>query len=417
MKKFGVFLLALSLMTIVHAQDKTEGKQSWTTTLAQKGILNHMDVGVNVGSLGIGLDVAVPVGDYVRVRAGYNYMPRFTLHSNFSIETRNGSISHLISKVGKISDKLAEFNIDLNKPGFEEYKELFDKFSNIEQRDYVTMGMSPTLHQFKFLVDIMPFKNNKHWSFTAGFFVGPSRIGKAYNMEKETILLEGINSYNDIYADYPQKGINGTYLFDASRTMPEGHHPAEYDLFYKNGLAGFNLGTFADGDKAMMVPDANNTIHADLIINKFRPYLGVGYNTHLSRNKKWNLNVDAGIMFLGGKPKILVNNVYKFDDSTLVLDENDSSVSGISDEDYYKDHNFYVSGIGVDTYGKYYGEIVRNYYDGVNEKYIDCSNIQNNVDLVRDLHDIPGKVGDMVNKISKFKVYPNISVSVSYRIF
>ena len=72
MKKFVAFLLILLLSTSIQAQDKAEGKQSFCSMLAEKNILNHMDVGVNVGTMGLGIDVAVPVGDYVRVRAGYN---------------------------------------------------------------------------------------------------------------------------------------------------------------------------------------------------------------------------------------------------------------------------------------------------------------------------------------------------------
>ena len=109
MRKLGIFLFMLSVAAGVHAQEKT----SLMSKLAQKNILNHMDVGVNVGSVGIGIDVAVPVGDYVRVRAGYNYMPRFTIKSDFPIETRNGSIEKYIGKINgvNIDDKIAEFGV------------------------------------------------------------------------------------------------------------------------------------------------------------------------------------------------------------------------------------------------------------------------------------------------------------------
>lgn len=389
MRKIGTLLLVLSLATAVQAQEK----KSLCARMNEKDILNHMDIGVNVGTVGVGIDVAVPVGKYVRVRAGYNYMPRFTLHTDFYIETsQGGSIKNLIEKVGKIDAKLAEYGVDINSEGLREYKEKFDKFQKIEAKDYVTMGLSPNLHQFKFLVDIMPFKN-KHWSFTAGFFVGPSEVGDACNLECETTLLEAINTYNNIYADYPEHGINGTYLHAIGN--------AKDDPFYRYGMAGFCLGTFADGDKAMMVPGEGNTVQAEMKVSKIRPYIGASFNTSLSRNKKWKLNVDAGILFLCGKPEVLVNNVYKFDASKLVL----------------TDEGYYVSGIGVDEYDKYYGEMVRNDWNGTTEKYINCSNVQNNVDLMRDLNGIPGKVGDMVDLISKFKVYPNISVSFSYRLY
>ena len=393
MKKFGVILFALSVAAGAFAQGNSEGKASFFSQLSQKGILNHMDVGVNVGTLGLGIDVAMPVGDYVRVRAGYNYMPRFNFHSDFNVETQSGSISNLLSKFGRIDELIAENHIDLDNPALADYKEMLDKFRNMEARDYVTMGLKPNVHQFKFLVDVMPFKNNKHWSFTAGFFVGPSNVGDACNLERETIILEGINAYNNLYRNYPNEGIMGVWLRPAN--MPE----TKEDPFYKYALAGFNLGTFDDGTKAMMVPGEDATVRAEMKANKFRPYLGFGYNTHLSKDKKWNLNVDAGILFLCGAPRVYVDNVYKIDASEIRFDD---------------DWN-YLGGIGFDDEYNYYGDIVR--WNPEEYTYEPCGEMVHHVDMVHDLHDIPGKVGNMVNTISKFKVYPNASVTFSYRLF
>lgn len=393
MRKFGLFILAAALAAAMQAQEK----KSLGSMMSKNNILNHLDVGVSVGTVGIGIDVAVPVTDYVRIRTGYHFMPRFNIHTNFPIETRNGSISKLMGKVNsKIDEKLKYFEVDLNSAGYEEYKEMLDKFRNVEQKDYVTMGMKPNLHQFKFLVDVMPFKHNRHWNLTAGFFVGSSTVGEACNQEKETLLLEGINAYNRVYAEYPEKGIKGVWLYDDQ---------AKDDPFYRYGLAGLPLGYFADGEKAMMVPGKDNSVHAEMEMNSFRPYIGLGYNTHLSRNKKWNLNVDAGVLFLTGKPKVYVDNVYKFDDSELRLTGELTEI--------------YLGGIGVDTYDKYYGEIMRNTYDPETglDKYVYCGNIRQHVDLVNDLHDIPGKVGDLVDFVSKLKVYPNLTVTFSYRLY
>ena len=297
MKVLGIFLSALSLSAALLAQEK----QSFSSLLAQKNILNHMDVGINVGTVGVGIDVAVPIGNYVRIRAGYNYMPRFTIKSDFPIETRNGSIEKYIGKINgvDIDKKIAEFGVDLNEPKFKEWKDMVDQFRDVELRDFVTMGLRPNLHQFKFLVDVLPFKNNKHWSFTTGFFVGPSIVGDACNLEKETMLLQGVSAYNQMYVKYCQEGIAENYYdkFD--------------EFFYNNGVAGIPIGSFADGDKAIMVPAKDGTARAEMEISKIRPYIGLGYNTHLSRNRKWNLNVDAGVLFLCGKPRIYVDNVYK----------------------------------------------------------------------------------------------------------
>ena len=62
-KKLGLFLLTLSLATAAAAQNETAGKPSFfsqlTQRMSEKNILNHMDVGVNVGTVGIGIDVAI----------------------------------------------------------------------------------------------------------------------------------------------------------------------------------------------------------------------------------------------------------------------------------------------------------------------------------------------------------------------
>ena len=41
------------------------------------GIFDHMSVGLNLGTTGVGIDLAAPVTDYLQVRAGYNYFPIF----------------------------------------------------------------------------------------------------------------------------------------------------------------------------------------------------------------------------------------------------------------------------------------------------------------------------------------------------
>ncbi|MBQ5871462.1 MAG: hypothetical protein IIW69_03500, partial [Bacteroidaceae bacterium] len=358
---------------------------------------SHMDVGVNVGTTGLGIDVGVNVGNYVRLRAGYNYMPRISMNTDFTVETSKGGIGNLIDKIDRIEEKFEEHGIDMNSESFAEYKALFDKFSKVERKDYVTMALKPNLHQFKFMVDVMPFKNNKHWSFTAGFFVGPSTVGYAENLEKEVLMLEGVNAYNKIYMNYPEHGINGTWLQDWSKGPDK--EPWKDDPFYKHGLAGFCLGRFADGDMALMVPGEDASAKAEMVVSKVRPYVGFGYQTDLSRDRKWKLNVDAGVMFLCGSPSVYVDNVYKFDAGEIRFDEDGR----------------YLSGMGFDIDGNYYGEIVRWFEEDLEYKYV--GQRLDHVDVVHDLHDTPGKVGRTINTISKFKVYPNISVGISYRLF
>ena len=45
--------------------------------------------------------------------------------------------------------------------------------------NHVEMIGKPTMNNFKLLVDVFPFKTNKHWHFTAGFYLGPSQFARA----------------------------------------------------------------------------------------------------------------------------------------------------------------------------------------------------------------------------------------------
>ena len=392
MRKLAVVLSALSLSAALSAQ---EGGKSFTSVLAQKNILNHMDVGVNVGTMGIGVDVAVPVGNYVRVRAGYHYMPRFTINSNFPVETRsgNGSVTDFVGEETNVSDlqgrismierRLDNMGVDLNTPEYSKTKALLDYYNAMspEERkntvvsDKVAMGLRPSMHQFKLLVDVMPFRNNKHWSFTTGIFVGPSVVGDACNMDKETLALMTISAYNELY------------VLSCQGNLPNGNHISSLE---ERGVAGFNLGRFKDGNLAIMVPDKDNKARAEMEVSKVRPYIGFGYNTHLSRNKRWQLNVDAGVMFLCGAPKVYVDNVYSINEDNI-------------DFDKYGD---------IDLCENF--DIIHPNESGTD--YIVDTPLSH-VDLIRDVKGIPGKVGDLVDVVSKFKVYPNATVTFSYRLY
>lgn len=404
MRKFWAILFVLSLSVAAQGQER----RNMFSCMAERNILNHLDVGINVGTVGVGIDVALPVTDYARIRLGYNYVPRINFHSHFPIETRDGrSLASQLKDID-IEKEIqgAGFDIHNLPEGAQNYVTMFNQIRD-DLSDDVTMGLKPNFSHFKFLVDVMPFKRNKHWSFTAGIFVGSSVVGEADNLERETKILQGVNAYNELYIQYANKGFDGegTYLFWGG--------DMRNDTFFRRGVAGFPLGRFSDGEKAMMIPGEDATVHAEMEVSKVRPYVGLGYNTHLSRNKRWKLNVDAGVLILCGTPRVYVDNVYKIDDDELVLDV-DNDYSYVSGMGFLSE---YIPEFDPKIYdNRYYGDIVR--FNDETWEYDYVGNLQNHVDLIHDLHDIPsGKVRDMVDLARKLKVYPNLSVTFSYRIF
>ena len=79
MKKFLVITLMAGALT---AQAQT----STTATAGNKGFLKTLDLSLNVGTSGIGFDLATPISDMFQVRVGYEFMPPFHVGIDFPIE-------------------------------------------------------------------------------------------------------------------------------------------------------------------------------------------------------------------------------------------------------------------------------------------------------------------------------------------
>lgn len=360
MLKKGVTIALLSVLSLgAAAQDKQ--------------LFNHMDLGVTAGATGIGMEMSMPMSQWARVRAGFTYMPHFKLNSRFGVETGDGSnlSQGTINKLVDMMSSLTHMNID----------------------DHVDMKLEPTWTQFKLLVDVLPFKNNKHWSLTVGLFAGPNRVGKAYNRPEEAATLLGVNMYNYFYT----KSCLGESMFGdvelGSMTMPNVQLDPKY---LARGIMGMPIGYFDNPDpagnpkryKAMLVPDENGMVQAEMKVNSIRPYLGVGYNTTFGKKQDFRLCVDAGVMFWGGNPDVYVDNVYKIDTESIDPDMWNYDIV-----------HFDMSDPDMDNWGFVTDEPLQQ------------------VNLTHELHDIRGKVGDMVKVANKFTCFPVLSLTISKTIF
>ena len=333
----------------------------FTLSLSAQDYFNHMDLGFNVSSTGIGADITMPVGDYVRMRTGFTYMPRFTFKNNFGVDF-----------MGEVSaDKLRSM------------KDMMSNFTGEPMQDNIDVQMRPTWAQFKFLVDIMPFKNNKHWNVTLGFYAGPSTIGEAVNDPSGNTTLVGVNIYNSMYV----KACKGESLLryeDSNGIIHSLDMQGLEGKITEARMMGAHVGYFADGSKAVMVPDKNNQVTAEMTVSKIRPYLGIGYTTALSRDHRFNMAIDAGCMFMGGSPHVYADNVYRVDPNDdydmISWDQEKFMETGNADEAWVKQE-------------------------------------PQRIDLTRDVTDIPGKVGDMVNTVKKFKCWPVLSITFSHRLY
>src|SRR5574344_1273922 len=315
MRTAFITLVALSLPFTMIAQDE---KRENTNNL-----LTHLDIGVTMGTTGIGIDLASPISQNMQFRTGFAFIPHFD----------------------KISDMME------NITGYE-----------IDQ--HVDMIGQPRFYNFKFLVDVFPFRNKK-WHVTGGFYLGPSTIAKAYNTTEDMPTLLGVNLYNKMY-DYMinEKYIDEPFIGNINLDPAIGDQLKAKMQSY--GRLGVHIADYkktegtTEDNPCMLVPDKDGMMKAEVKVNnKIRPYIGFGYGNamHLKKNQ-FNISFDCGLMFWGGTPKVLTYNAQ--DAETLELKE---------------------------------------------------------VDLANDVENVKGKVGTYVDLIKMFKVFPVINLKIAYRIF
>ena len=331
MRKFLVITFLAGALTSVGQTAETNQKNTL-------GYFDHLDLSVTLGTSGIGFDVATPIGNYVQLRAGYEFMPQIHL----KYDANGNRVESRFDRLAKTLKELTGYNVD----------------------NHVEMIGKPTMNNFKLLVDVFPFKTNKHWHFTAGFYLGPSQFARADNAIDAMTSLLAVGMYNHIYDRVENAYYTGDAILDITiggqKFSPE-LNPIQEQTILNNGRMGFQLGQYKEdmyspegllihkkGDAYVVEPGEDNQVHVYAKSSAFKPYLGFGYGGRLSKNRDdWKVSFDAGLLFWGAP-------------------------------DLYT-------------------------HDGTN--------------LTKDIENIKGKVGDYVDFIRGLKVYPSISVRFTKTLF
>ena len=375
MKKAMILLAMTSLGIPSMAQTETtqqvpvlNEKHSEYIPVAQywkeHNIFQHLDLSVSAGTTGIGIDLASPIGEYFQLRAGFDYMPRFTAKMKFDV------------MIGDQPARQYDANGNRIETSFDRMQVMLHDFTGVTADDHEDMIGKPTMNNVKLLLDFFPFKNNKHWHVTAGFYWGPSKFAEAVNSTESMNSLIALSIYNNLY-DKSYIHINGDengnhppqYILQVpdpddpdGKMMPVSLDPQIEQRILAFGRMGFHLGDYArdiydsngnllhaKGDPYIMEGDDNNMVKVTAKSNSFKPYLGIGYRGRLVKNRDdWKISVDAGVMFWGGKPDLYL-------------------------------------------------------HDGIN--------------LTEDITNIKGQVGDYVDLFKKFTVFPNLSVRFTKTLF
>ena len=279
----------------------------------------HLDVSVNAGTSGVGFDVATPISKYVQLRLGYEFMPQFHVGVDFPIEVGGEPAEKYDAQGNRVESR------------FDRLAKNLKEFTGYDVDNHVEMIGKMTMNNFKLLVDVFPFENNKHWHFTAGFYLGPSQFARADNsMEAMTSLL-AVGMYNHIYERVENSWETGEAIMDITiggqRFRPE-LNPIQMQSILETGRMGFTLGHYkenvydangnlihAKGENYVLEPGPDNHVHVYAKSNPFKPYLGFGYGGSLSKKRDdWKVSFDAGVMFWG-KP-----DLYTHDGTNLTKD-------------------------------------------------------------------------------------------------
>lgn len=211
---------------------------------AQKqDIFNHLSAGVTVGTPGWGIDVAAPVCDYVSFRTGFTTLPSFKYGTDLDI----GDLTGDQSVVGQITSNDYKSNIDVE-----------GKLS---------------FFNWKFLFDIYPFKKSS-FHLTVGAYIGTKNLVEVYNTEPG--VLSRINEANQ--------------NIDAYNETPAGILSPVKNI-------GLELGDY------LLTPDENGNADAQIRVNSFKPYVGLGFGRAVPKKHRFNVQGEFGVMFWGS-PKL-----------------------------------------------------------------------------------------------------------------
>lgn len=329
----------------------------------KKDYSQSLELGLTLGTEGVGLDLSVPVvKKWVGIRTGFSFMPHFNATMHFGFEAGDESMTQ--EEKDQQFDKLSGM--------------LYDMIGTKVDKEVDMVG-KPKMCNFKFLVDFTPLRN-KNWHLTGGFYWGPSQVGYAENAVYDATSLVSTAFYNSMYdrvmtsyynlfSDFetPYMSMGGTDLYADEEI---------YNKFKSFGRMKVQLGEYKDtGMPCYVEPNEENMMIAKAKVNNFRPYVGFGYGGRLlKKSDLYRISFDAGVMFWG-TPKVMVTAT-----------------------EY----------VGVDNGLNAEGEQVRK----AKEIYV-----KREVDLCKDVRNIRGKVGDYVDVMKAFTVYPVINLRISRRLF
>lgn len=235
MKKF--IITCLTVITAISAQAQTEN-----------GVFNHLSIGINAGTPGAGIDLAMPITENFAIRAGYSLMPQITANTSLDLS-------------GKVPTEVTNYYTG--------------KTYNIPQQ--VDVEGKLKFGNAKVLVDIYPFKKSS-FHVTAGAYIGNDDV---VSLTNKTDLKQLYEANQDIEA-YNKEVSAGN--------IPGGK---------VQKLIGVELGDY------LLTADKNGKVEGTIKTKGFKPYAGLGFGRAVP-HKTVGFMFEAGCMFWNS-PQVFSN--------------------------------------------------------------------------------------------------------------
>ena len=250
-----------------------------------KNRFKHLEASLTVGTTGIGIDIATPISQYVQIRAGYDYMPRFHRKYRFDVQGDGQAPS-------KYDDSGNRQETQFSKIANYMYKNYGSDLA-----DYVDLKGKLTMSNFKLLVDVYPFQYDKAWHITAGIYWGPREFARMDNVPEAETTLKIIQQYNEIY-----------------RSASDGDEVKSYGLL-SIGMGNYSH-NFKQGNKEclmngayQMEPSDECTVEISGTSNAIKPYIGLGYGGRLlPKRNDWKITGELGVLIWGGTPSQITHD-------------------------------------------------------------------------------------------------------------
>ena len=369
--KIPLLTASLTLALTANAQDEVDDFVPVYTSL----FFNNLDLSVTAGTSGVGVDLATPLGERFRLRGGFSFMPHI------------GRTLHFGVQVGQRAEGQSEEEFSQQSQSrFDKLSGLLTGFTGYEVDNQVDMRATPTYYNFNLMVDFFPLRNDKHWHLTAGLYLGNRQIGKAVNTIEDMPSLLAVGIYNNLY-DRASRGEKIATVGDNDIYLPS----ALGDKLLDYGRMSIHLGDYSH----------------DVLAEEDIYYPNDQWIT--DENGEWQWVTTEDVMIHKGDVLYHEGEAYRMEP-----DQNSMAKAWA----YVNRLKPYV-GFGYD------GRLVKNddrWHIGFDAGVLFWGGspsvvTHDGTDLTKDVRNVRGRVGDYVDIIKKFEVFPVVNLRITRRLF